>query len=189
MIKYLFAACLTLATTGAWASDAPQIRLDTSEGIIEIELNAKAAPKTVENFMKYVKDGFYNGIIFHRVIKNFMIQGGGFTPDFVQKTTRPPVQNEATNGLKNDRGTIAMARTMNPHSATAQFFINTVNNDPLNFRDQSIQGWGYTVFGKVTKGMDVVDKIQNSMTIADGPFDSDVPHPLVMIRKVEIIRE
>lgn len=189
MKKYLFALLLTLATPLVWASDAPQIRIDTTQGVIELELNAKAAPRTVENFMKYVKDGFYNGTIFHRVIKNFMIQGGGFTPNFIQKTTRPPISNEASNGLKNDRGTIAMARTMNPHSATAQFFINTVNNDKLNFTDQSIQGWGYTVFGKVTKGMDVVDKIQNSMTIAEGPFDEDVPHPLVIINKIEIIRE
>ncbi|MDQ1363365.1 MAG: peptidyl-prolyl cis-trans isomerase [Pseudomonadota bacterium] len=173
----------------AWASDAPQIRIDTSMGAIELELNTKAAPKTVENFMRYAREGFYNGTVFHRVIKNFMIQGGGFTPDFMQKTVRPPVPNEAFNGLKNDRGSIAMARTMDPHSATAQFFINTVNNDFLNFRDKSVQGWGYTVFGKVAKGMDVVDRIQNVTTGEGGPFDQDVPQPLVIINKVEIIRE
>lgn len=188
MKKILFVCSLFMSTL-AWASDAPQVRIDTSMGIIELELNARAAPKSVENFMRYAKDGFYSGTVFHRVIKNFMIQGGGFTPAFMQKSVRPPVPNEAANGLKNDRGTIAMARTMDPHSATAQFFINTVNNDFLNFRDKSLQGWGYTVFGKVTKGMDVVDRIQNVATGEGGPFDQDVPMPLVVINKVEIIRE
>lgn len=188
MKKLLFTFSL-LFSSFAFAGDTPQVRIDTNMGTIELELNAKAAPKTVENFMRYARDGFYNGTVFHRVIKNFMVQGGGFTQNFMQKTARAPVPNEAFNGLKNDRGTIAMARTGDPHSATAQFFINTVNNDFLNFRDKSMQGWGYAVFGKVTKGMDVVDRIQNVMTGEGGPFDRDVPQPLVVINKVEIVRE
>ena len=193
MKKALFFCSLFISSLAcsqlAWASDAPQVRIDTNMGAIELELNATAAPKTVENFMRYAKEGFYNGTVFHRVIRNFMIQGGGFTQTFMQKPVRAPVANEAFNGLKNDRGTVAMARTGDPHSATAQFFVNTVNNDFLNFRDKSTQGWGYTVFGKVTKGMDVVDRIQSVTTGEGGPFDQDVPQPMVVINKVEIIRE
>ncbi len=128
-------------------------------GTITLELYPDKAPKTVENFLQYVKDGHFKGTIFHRVINGFMIQGGGFTTDLAQKKTRAPVQNEANNGLKNDIGTIAMARTSDPHSATAQFFINHKNNDFLNHSAPTPQGWGYTVFGKVIKGMDVVNKI------------------------------
>ena len=188
-MKKILILCGLLSTSLAWASDAPQVRINTNLGVIDLELNAKAAPRSVENFMRYSKDGFYNGTIFHRVINNFMIQGGGFTQTFVQKSVRAPVPNEAFNGLKNDRGTVAMARTGDPHSATAQFFINTVNNDPLNFRDKSTQGWGYAVFGKVISGMDVVDRIQNTPTGDGGPFGTDVPQPLVVINKIEIIRE
>lgn len=188
LLRGLFISAL-LCAPFAWASDAPQVRIDTNLGAIELELNASAAPRTVENFMRYARDGFYNGTIFHRVIKNFMIQGGGFTQTFIQKPVRAAVPNEAFNGLKNDRGTIAMARTMDPHSATAQFFINTVNNDFLNFREKTTQGWGYTVFGRVTKGMDVVDRIQSVITGEGGPFDQDVPQPMVVINKIEIIRE
>ena len=188
-MKKLLLLCGLLMTSFAWASNAPQVRVTTNLGVIELELNATAAPKTVENFMRYSKEGFYDGTIFHRVIKNFMIQGGGFNQNFMQKSVRAPVPNEAFNGLKNDRGTIAMARTGDPHSATAQFFINTGNNDSLNFSDKTTQGWGYTVFGKVTKGMDVVDRIQNILTGEGGPFPSDVPQPMVVISKVEIIRE
>ena len=188
MKKFLF-LCGLLMTSLSWASDAPQVRVNTNMGAFELELNATAAPKTVENFMRYAKEGFYNGTVFHRVIKNFMIQGGGFTQTYMQKSVRTPVPNEAFNGLKNDRGTVAMARTSDPHSATAQFFINTVNNDFLNFRDKSTQGWGYTVFGKVISGMDVVDRIQNVNTGEGGQFDQDVPQPLIFINKIDIIRE
>jgi len=138
------------------------VTLKTNFGDIVIELDAAAAPKTVANFEQYVTDGFFDGTIFHRVINNFMIQGGGFTPDMDQKETREPVENEANNGLKNDVGTIAMARTMAPHSATAQFFINVSNNSFLDYPGQD--GWGYCVFGKVTDGMDVVNKIKDVAT-------------------------
>lgn len=188
-MKKLLLLCSIFMSTLTWASDAPQVRINTNLGAIELELNAAAAPRTVENFMRYVKEGFYAGTVFHRVIRNFMIQGGGFTQTFMQKPVHAAVPNEAFNGLKNDRSTIAMARTNDPHSATAQFFINTVNNDFLNFRDKSPQGWGYAVFGKVTKGMDIVDRIQNITTGEGGQFDQDVPQPLVVIKNVEIIRE
>ena len=135
------------------------VELHTNHGVIKLELDAAKAPKTVENFLNYVKKGHYDGTVFHRVINGFMVQGGGFTPEYAQKKTRAPVPNEANNGLKNDIGTIAMARTSDPHSATAQFFINHKNNDFLNHSAPTPQGWGYTVFGKVTKGMDVVNKI------------------------------
>ena len=206
MRTILFVCSLLLASQG-WATDAPkmpvsklctsidkisaapQVRIDTNMGSIQLELNTLAASKTVENFLCYAKDGFYNGTIFHRVINNFMIQGGGFSQNFMQKSTRAPVANEAFNGLRNDRGSIAMARTMDPHSATAQFFINTDNNDALNFTQKTTQGWGYTVFGKVTAGMDVVERIQNLTTGTGGPFAQDVPQPMVIINKVEIIKE
>ena len=137
---------------------------DTSKGRIVVELDADKAPKTVANFLQYVKSGHYNGVIFHRVIDGFMIQTGGFTADMTQKPTKAPIQNEADNGLRNDRGTIAMARTGDPHSASAQFFINTVDNDSLNHQGKTPQGWGYAVFGKVVEGMDVVDQITKVRT-------------------------
>ena len=168
----------------------PQVELhitinvaDTAtQGVITLELDAEKAPKTVENFLSYVNQGFYNGTIFHRVIKNFMIQGGGFTTDMQQKETQAPIENEAKNGLKNDAYTIAMARTGDPHSATAQFFINTVSNDFLNHTAPSAQGWGYAVFGKVVKGQDVVDSIKKVRTTRKGYHD-DVPYDLVVIDK------
>lgn len=150
------------------------ITLKTTLGDIVIELDYDKAPNTAKNFEDYVKSGFYKGTIFHRVIKGFMIQGGGLEKDMNQKQTNAPIKNEADNGLKNDRGTIAMARTMDPHSATAQFFINTVNNDMLNFRSKDLNGWGYCVFGKVISGMEVVDKIEASKTTTVSYYQ-DVP--------------
>ena len=158
-----------------------QIQLDTNMGAIVLELDADKAPKTVENFLKYVDDGYYTNTIFHRVIDGFMIQGGGFTPKFQKKDTRAPILNEANNGLKNTRGTIAMARTNDPHSATAQFFINVVDSAFLDHTNQSPRGWGYCVFGKVVGGMDVVDKIRQIPTVGAGPFRKDVPRQSVVI--------
>ncbi|MDT8384966.1 MAG: peptidylprolyl isomerase [Gammaproteobacteria bacterium] len=158
----------------------------TTFGDILLELDREKAPRSVENFLSYVQDGFYDGTIFHRVIDGFMIQGGGFTQDFQKKPTRAPVENEANNGLKNLNGTIAMARTNDPHSATAQFFINVANNDFLDHRSPTPRGWGYAVFGKVVEGMDVVDKIRRSATGSGGPFPSDVPRTPVIIERVTL---
>ena len=183
---------LTIATLffsiQCWA-DNPIVRIETSRGNIDIELNAAQAPKTVENFLTYVNEGYYDNTIFHRVIKQFMIQGGGFTPEYKQKETHAAIQNEADNGLKNNRGTIAMARTNMPHSATAQFFINTKDNDFLNFTAKTMRGWGYTVFGKVIKGMDTVDKIERLKTSAAGPFSRDVPILQAIIKNIHIIKK
>ena len=166
----------------------PKVLIKTNMGDITVELNAAKAPKSVENFLQYVKDGFYNGTIFHRVIDNFMIQGGGFTPDLRQKPTRPSIPNEAKNGLSNKRGTIAMARTPDPNSATAQFFINLVDNRNLDYvSDERAETWGYAVFGQVVSGMDVVDKIKAVPTGPKGPFRSDVPTTDVVIEKVELL--
>jgi peptidyl-prolyl cis-trans isomerase B (cyclophilin B) len=156
------------------------VKLETSKGDIVIELNKEKAPATVENFLKYVRDGFYDGTIFHRVIPNFMIQGGGFDEQMMQKMTQDPIKNEADNGLSNDRGTIAMARTQDPHSATAQFFINHRDNAFLNHTTPSIQGWGYCVFGKVTDGMDTVDAIASART-TNRAGHSDVPEEVIVI--------
>ena len=161
----------------------PKVELQTSMGNIVVELDSAKAPKSVENFLKYVDAKQYDGTIFHRVISNFMIQGGGFTPDMRKKETRAPIMNEADNGLKNLRGTIAMARTGDPHSATAQFFINVTNNSFLNHRSKDARGWGYTVFGRVVSGMDVVDKIRNAPTGAKGPFRKDAPQQDITILK------
>ena len=155
-------------------------------GDITLELDGEKAPATVENFVQYVKDGFYDGVIFHRVIDGFMIQGGGFTPDMKQKPTRAPIKNEADNGLKNDVYTIAMARTPDPHSASAQFFINVKDNDFLNFSAPTPSGWGYAVFGKVIDGSDVVDAIAKVNTGNFGPF-GDVPLEPVIITKAEVL--
>jgi len=160
--------------------------MQTSLGVIEIELDNEKAPATAANFEKYVKDGFYDGTIFHRVIDGFMIQGGGLEPGMKEKQTHAPIQNEANNGLKNERGTLAMARTRDPHSATAQFFINVANNNFLNHSSPTIDGWGYCVFGKVTNGMDVVDKIKGVATSSKG-FHQDVPVDDVIIEKAEIV--
>ena len=161
-------------------SENPVVLLETTSGDILVELYPDKAPETVANFLKYVDNGFYNNTIFHRVIPGFMIQGGGLTARMQQKDTSAPIKNEADNGLKNDRGTIAMARTMDPHSATAQFFINLVDNDFLNFQAPSGNGWGYCVFGRVTEGMDVVDKIAKVKTTTVGMYQ-DVPSDLVVI--------
>ena len=161
-------------------SENPVVLLETTSGDILVELYPDKAPETVANFLKYVDDGFYNNTIFHRVIPGVMIQGGGLTARMQQKDTSAPIKNEADNGLKNDRGTIAMARTMDPHSATAQFFINLVDNDFLNFQAPSGNGWGYCVFGRVTEGMDVVDKIAKVKTTTVGMYQ-DVPSDLVVI--------
>ena len=163
-----------------------QVQLTTNHGVITLALNEEKAPKTVANFKSYVEAGHYDGTIFHRVIKNFMIQGGGMEPGMNQKATQAPIENEAANGLKNKRGSIAMARTSDPHSATAQFFINTVDNDFLDFKSPSGQGWGYCVFGEVTEGMDVVDKIRAVATGNQG-FHQDVPKEDVVIEKAAIL--
>ena len=159
--------------------------LTTNHGKITIELDAEKAPKTVENFLNYVKSGHYDGTIFHRVINGFMIQGGGFEPGMKQKDTQAPIKNEANNGLKNDKYTIAMARTQDPHSATAQFFINVADNDFLNYRSPDVQGWGYCVFGKVVEGQDVVDQIKGVKTGRSG-FHQDVPVEDVVIERAEV---
>lgn len=158
----------------------------TTFGDITLSLDAEKAPKTVANFLNYVREGFYDGTIFHRVIDNFMIQGGGFDTDMRQKPTGEPVENEADNGLKNDFGTIAMARTMDPHSATAQFFINVKDNDFLNHSGKTMQGWGYTVFGKVTAGEDVLNKIRALPTTSRNGHQ-DVPVDPVIIESVEVV--
>ena len=162
------------------------VKLHTTHGVISLELDAAKAPKTVENFLRYVNEGHYNGTVFHRVIDGFMIQGGGMEPGMRQKDTHDPVENEANNGLKNDAYTIAMARTSEPHSATAQFFINVANNDFLNHTAPTRQGWGYCVFGRVVEGQDVVDKIKGVKTGNSG-FHQDVPVEDVVIEKAEVV--
>ncbi|HEY8622789.1 MAG TPA: peptidylprolyl isomerase [Casimicrobiaceae bacterium] len=186
----LLAAGLVFGAAQGQAAN-PQVDLDTSAGRIRIELYPDAAPKTVENFLTYVKAKHYDGTQFHRVIPGFMIQGGGFSSDFQQKPTRAPVQNEAEQSSKaghlNVPGTVAMARTGDPHSATAQFFINVADNKFLNFREASPQGYGYTVFGKVIQGMDVVTKIAATPTGAGGPFPKDVPLERVMLKTASVV--
>ncbi|WP_440221816.1 peptidylprolyl isomerase [Dokdonella sp. MW10] len=177
-----------VAATSDAKPASPRVLMKTSLGEITVELNAEKAPKSVENFLQYVKDGFYDGTVFHRVIANFMIQGGGFTPDLRQKPTRPSIANEAKNGLSNKRGTIAMARTSDPNSATAQFFINTVDNRNLDYvSDERAETWGYAVFGQVVSGMDVVDAIRSTATGPKGPFRGDVPMTDVVIEKVTVL--
>lgn len=162
------------------------VKLHTNHGVITLELDAEKAPITVENFLAYVSAGHYDNTVFHRVIDGFMIQGGGFEPGMKQKPTRDPIQNEANNGLKNERGTVAMARTQAPHSASAQFFINVADNDFLNHRSPDLQGWGYCVFGKVSDGFDVVDQIRKVKTGSSG-FHQDVPKEDVIIERAEIV--
>ncbi len=165
-----------------------KVKLETSKGDITLALNAEKAPETVKNFIAYVEAGHYDGTIFHRIINNFMIQGGGHLPDMSQKPSKAAIQNEANNGLKNNNGTIAMARTMAPHSATAQFFINVSDNDFLNFTSESSSGWGYCVFGEVTDGMDVVNAIKEvKTTVKDGM--QDVPAEDVLIKSASVIAE
>ena len=162
------------------------VKLHTNHGIITLELDAEKAPVTVANFLAYVESGHYNNTVVHRVIDGFMIQGGGFEPGMNQKPTGEQIKNEADNGLKNERGTIAMARTQAPHSATAQFFINVADNDFLNHRSPDLQGWGYCVFGKVSEGMDVVDAIRKVKTGSSG-FHQDVPKEDVIIERAEVV--
>jgi peptidyl-prolyl cis-trans isomerase B (cyclophilin B) len=166
-----------MLSTPVWAQ--PTVQINTSLGAIVVELDSEKAPKTVANFMQYVKDGYYSGTIFHRVIRRFMIQGGGMTKDMVEKPTRAPIMNEADNGLKNEVGTIAMARTTDPHSAAAQFFINVADNTFLNHTTKDERGWGYTVFGRVTQGMDVVEKISKSPI-----WPGDVPTQPIIIESI-----
>lgn len=164
----------------------PRVVLETSKGNIVVELYQGKAPKTVKNFLDYVKAGFFNGTIFHRVIPGFMVQGGGFTPDMTEKPTRPSIPNEADNGLGNQRGTLAMARTRDPNSAGAQFFINLTDNASLNHRSKTIEGWGYAVFGRVVEGMEVVDSIAGVQTMNKGMYD-DVPVQPVIIKKARLV--
>jgi peptidyl-prolyl cis-trans isomerase B (cyclophilin B) len=162
----------------------PVVEVATNHGTFVIALDPKKAPKTVENFLAYVDAKHYDGTIFHRVISSFMVQGGGYDQAYEKRPTRAPVQNEADNGVKNTRGTVAMARTGDPHSATAQFFVNVVDNAFLDFKAKDQQGWGYCVFGKVTEGLDVVDKIKAVATGSNGPFSKDAPNELVVIQSV-----
>ena len=192
-LRHLFVlSAAAVVPAGALAAD-PQVDLRTSLGTIRLELYPAKAPKTVENFLQYVKDGHYNGTIFHRVIDGFMIQGGGFDKNFQQKKTRSPIKNEAQaavkGGLKNDTGTIAMARTSDPDSATAQFFINVNDNSFLNWGDPRSDGNGYTVFGKVVSGMDVVNKIAKLPTGAGGPMPRDVPKQAVVIESASVVEQ
>lgn len=180
-------ALLLLTTSVAFAAEpakAPRVEMKTSEGTIVIELYPDKAPVSVANFLQYAREGFYDGLIFHRVIDGFMIQGGGFDPGMKQKATRAPITNEAKNGLKNDAGTLAMARTNDPHSASSQFFINLVNNSNLDY--PSFDGWGYAVFGKVVSGLDIVQKIGKTKTGSAG-YMGDVPKTPVVIQSVKLI--
>ena len=184
-LKKLLLSCalVSLLASSISAFAQPTVEIKTNKGVIVVELNQEKAPNTVANFVKYAKDGFYTGTIFHRVISGFMIQGGGMDKNLNEKTTRAPIKNEADNGLANTIGTIAMARTNDPHSASSQFFINVANNTFLNHSDKSERGWGYTVFGKVVKGMDVVERIAKMPT--DG---GDVPMQTILIESVTVVK-
>jgi cyclophilin family peptidyl-prolyl cis-trans isomerase len=182
-IAALLIALMT-APVSAWASN-PKVELRTSLGTIVIDLYPENAPQTVENFLQYVKDGFYDGTVFHRVIPGFMAQGGGFTRNLQQKPTRPAIRNEAGNGLRNAIGTVAMARTADPHSATSQFFINVADNDFLDFKSPDSQGYGYAVFGRVSAGMDVVQKMVQVPTMTVGPHQN-VPRTPIVIESARI---
>jgi cyclophilin family peptidyl-prolyl cis-trans isomerase len=184
LLAIFVSALLLLASTGQALADNPKVRMETTAGTITIELYPDQAPKSVENFLAYVDEGYYDGTVFHRVIDGFMIQGGGFTDDLQKKPAKDAIENEADNGLKNERGTVAMARTGDPHSATSQFFINHKDNDFLNHSGKNPRGWGYAVFGKVTDGMEVVDKIATAPTGGKGPFPTDVPKSTIVIEKV-----
>jgi len=190
LLKPLVVLSAAAAAPGVLGAD-PQVDMRTSAGTIRLELYPAAAPKSVENFLRYVRDGHYNGTVFHRVINGFMIQGGGFDPGYKQKPTRAPIPNEAQAGikagLKNEVGTIAMARTADPNSATAQFFINVGDNSFLNWGDPRSDGNGYAVFGKVVSGLDVVTKIAKTPTGAGGPFRSDVPREAVVIESMSVV--
>ena len=171
------------------AAGKPKVYFKTNMGDFTVELEPDRAPQTVANFLQYVREGQYNGLIFHRVIKAFMIQGGGFDKNYNKRPTRDPIQNEADKGISNERGTIAMARTNDPHSATNQFFINVKYNGFLNHRTKTEQGWGYTAFGRVIDGMNIVGRISRLETGPGGPFPSDVPRKQVIVEKAKIITE
>jgi peptidyl-prolyl cis-trans isomerase A (cyclophilin A)/peptidyl-prolyl cis-trans isomerase B (cyclophilin B) len=187
MIKALVLAFTLLVSPQTVAAVSPQVELKTNMGTIVIELYPENAPATVQNFLQYVKDGHYNGTIFHRVIPGFMIQGGGYTASFGEKPTRGPVKNEAGNGIRNAVGMVSMARTADPHSATAQFFINVVDNPMLDFRAATREGYGYTPFGKVVKGMDVVHRIERVPTGRGQPPHTDVPVKPVIIETARVL--
>ena len=186
----IFAAFLFfLASVGiSFAGDKPVVRLETSMGNIVVQLDANKAPKTTQNFLQYVESGHYNGTIFHRVIRGFMIQGGGLESDMKEKTGRNPIHNEANNGLHNRKYTIAMARTSEPHSATSQFFINTANNSFLDFKSQTPEGYGYAVFGQVISGKDVVDKIEK-VAVTSRSYYENVPISPIVIRKAQVVQK
>jgi peptidyl-prolyl cis-trans isomerase B (cyclophilin B) len=188
LMRAALSLLLILTLSNAYAAN-PKVRMETSMGEVIFELNAEKAPVTVANFLRYVQDGKYDGTIFHRVIKGFMNQGGGFTAQYDKVDTYEPIKNEADNGLKNKRGTIAMARTGDPNSATNQFFINTVDNAFLDHSAKTQRGWGYCVFGEVVEGMDVMDRISQVKTGAGGPFSQDAPKTPVVIEKVSVITE
>ena len=190
MLKTLIAAFALIVAFAAHAATPaanPQVEVRTNQGSFTLELYPENAPNTVQNFLQYVKDGHYNGTIFHRVIPGFMIQGGGFTQKFEEKPTRPPIKNEAGNGLRNGVGMLSMARTADPHSATAQFFINVAENSTLDFKAPTAQGYGYTPFGKVVKGMDVVERIVKVPTGPGKPPHQDVPLKAVVIERIQLI--
>lgn len=180
---------LSYAVQATQAQAATLVKMQTNQGTVVLELDSQHAPKTVSNFLRYVQEGFYEGTIFHRVIDNFMIQGGGLTKDFQHKQTHDPVPNEANNGLKNVRGTLVMARTSDPQSAAAQFFINVKDNDFLDYVAATPRGWGYAVFGKVVEGMEVVEKISKTETGSGGPFEKDVPKTAIVIEKMSVVEE
>jgi peptidyl-prolyl cis-trans isomerase B (cyclophilin B) len=190
MLKTLFAAfALVLSFAAAAAAPAanPQVEVRTNMGSFTLELYPENAPNTVQNFLQYVKDGHYNGTIFHRVMPGFMIQGGGFDQKFEEKPTRPPIKNEAGNGLRNGVGMVSMARTKDPHSASAQFFINVAENPTLDFKAPTQEGYGYTPFGKVVKGMDVVERITKVATGPGKPPHQDVPRKPVVIERMQLV--
>jgi cyclophilin family peptidyl-prolyl cis-trans isomerase len=186
-ISGLLVIALTFCVNMASYAADPQVEIRTNLGNMTVELYPDKAPRTVDNFLRYVKDGHYRNTVFHRVIPGFMIQGGGFDKALMQKPTRQPVENEAANGLRNDTGTIAMARTSDPHSATAQFFINIANNTFLNYTSPTPRGFGYTVFGKIIRGMDVVEKIAATPTGMRSPFPSDVPKSDIVIEDMKLV--
>ncbi len=188
MIKALFGLIVFLLGAAAHAAN-PMVEIKTSQGDMTLELYPDKAPETVRNFLDYVRAGFYDGTVFHRVIDGFMIQGGGFDTAFNQKPTRKPIRNEAANGLKNEIYTVAMARTGEPHSATAQFFINVQDNAFLNYRSPDMRGYGYAVFAKVSKGQEVAARIAKVRTGAAGPFAADVPLTAVVIERVRLVKE
>lgn len=190
-MRWLLCALMLLLTPllkadNTMPNDQPKVKLETSLGNIILQLDKEKAPLTTENFLQYVKDGFYDGTLFHRVIPGFMAQGGGFSADFTQKQTRAPIPNEADNGLKNRRGTVAMARTADPHSATAQFFINYADNAFLDYKNSTPQGWGYAVFGQVVEGMEVVDEMAKIPTGSSG-MHQNVPKTDIVIEKAALI--